>query len=448
MPTPGLRRAITDFRRDRRGNVVITAALAAPVLLGSLGLGAEVASWYSGKREMQSAADSAAIAAATRADPFTFDDEARAVAAQYGFADGQNGVSVTAEDDVPCPGGGPANCYRVTVSRARPLLLAQMVGFRGDAEVSGQPAKMISATAIAKQANGPREYCVVALAGSGDPEAIRSNGGPKADLTGCSVMSNSSARCNGHDLNADHGDAVGTNNGCGKKQNSGMEPVKDPYAHLATKVPSYPCIKFPTMPKKKKDESLSRDNQLVSGYQTWGSEPIHKCGDVQLLGETIIDTGPDGAVLVIHDGSLYLDGYTLRTTEGSGLTIIFTGSDGGRPHGIIGDGTLDIAAPKRGTWSGVAIYQDPKLPYGTAVNTSYSGNSPTWKITGLVYMPKASLTFSGAVNKSANGASCFVLVADNILINGTGSILAGGQCAAAGLRMPSSKAAGRGQLVS
>jgi hypothetical protein len=58
------------------------------------------------------------------------------------------------------------------------------------------------------------------------------------------------------------------------------------------------------------------------------------------------------------------------------------------------------------------------------------------------------VTFSGAVNKSSNGASCFVMVADNVTINGTGSILAHGGCAQAGLTMPSSQVPGRGRLVS
>ena len=74
--------------------------------------------------------------------------------------------------------------------------------------------------------------------------------------------------------------------------------------------------------------------------------------------------------------------------------------------------------------------------------------SPTWKITGLVYLPKASVTFSGAVNKSSNGASCFGLVVDNLLINGTGSILAHGECAEAGLTLPYSQVPSRGELVS
>ena len=41
----------------------------------------------------------------------------------------------------------------------------------------------------------------------------------------------------------------------------------------------------------------------------------------------------------------------------------------------------------------------------------------------------------------------FAMVVDNITVNGTGSILDTGQCAAAGLTMPTGNLPGRGQLV-
>ena len=63
------------------------------------------------------------------------------------------------------------------------------------------------------------------------------NGGPKADLGGCNVMSNASMNCNGHDLNAGYGDAVGTSSGCGKVQTSNMTPVTDPICCQCSKYP-------------------------------------------------------------------------------------------------------------------------------------------------------------------------------------------------------------------
>ena len=151
-------------------------------------------------------------------------------------------------------------------------------------------------------------------------------------------------------------------------------------------------------------------------------------------------------VLVIENGQLDTNGYTLTTSSGSGLTVVFSGtSSGSYTHAPTGGGTLDIAAPTTGNWKGVAIYQDPSLTSG--VDISAAGNSPTWDITGLVYLPHASVTFSGAVNKASNGHSCFAMVVDNVTVNGTGSILENGECAAAGLTMPTGDLPGRGQLV-
>src|SRR4029077_15095942 len=98
-----------------------------------------------------------------------------------------------------------------------------------------------------------------------------------------------------------------------------------------------------------------------------------------------------------------------------------------------------------GPWSGVALYQDPSLTSG--VDISAAGNSLTWDIPDLVDLPHSNVTFSGAVNKSSNGTSCFAMVVVDITINGTGSILAHGGCAGAGLAMPTGQVPGRGQLV-
>jgi len=436
-------RFLRGFADSRRGNIAIAAAVVAPVLLGSLGLGTEVTSWYSIQTQMQNAADSAATAAATNGSA-TFADEARAVTARYGFTNGQDGVVVTALDDQPCP-DGTDNCYRVTVKKAVPLALAGVVGFQGDTKVSGAPAKLLLASAGAMQDVAPRPYCVLALANSGVSPALRTNGAPFADLSGCNVMSNTDATCNGHDLKADVGDAFGTNNGCGVKRNSHVAKVADPYATLASNIPTFSCPAFYKIPKKKNDDPLPAINQL-SGPRNWPTTP-QMCGDVQLTGDVTINTDANGAVLFIRNGNLDLNGYKLQTSDGSALTIVFMGENGSDyGHILTGDGTLDIRAPAKGPWSGVAIYQAPSLTQN--VDMTYAGNSPTWDITGLVYMPHAELTMSGAVNKSSYGASCFTLVVDKLLVNGTAKILAHGQCAKAGLVMPANPLPSRGKLFS
>src|SRR5205085_1322458 len=124
--------------------------------------------------------------------------------------------------------------------------------------------------------------------------------------------------------------------------------------------------------------------------------------------------------------------FKLKTAANSKLTVIFSGPHfANRVHTPTGTGVFDIQAPKTGVWKGVAMYQDPALTQ--LVDVQEAGNSPAWKISGLVYMPHAYVEFSGIVNKASNGDSCFGLVVDNMRVNGTATILAHGECPRAGL---------------
>ena len=420
--------SIRNLPVDSRGSISILMAFALTALIGAAALGVEASLWFMTRHTLQNAADTAVLAASMNGQS-NYDTEAKAVVALYGITDGTNGVTVTPSNTAACPTGG-SNCYSVTVTRAVPLFLAQVVGYMGDAVVNGQNGVALAATSVASRAT---EYCVLALASSG-AEGIHTNGAPKANLAGCNVMSNTSATCNGHNLNADIGDAHGTNTNCGTVQNSNTSAISDPYSQLARQIPANNCTVYPQEPSKR-GTPLPASNVWSGNNSKVGTQTV--CGDLQLTGDVTL-TGSGSILLVIVNGQLDLNNYTLQTAPGTTLTVVFTGSSsGGYTHAPTGSGTLDIAAPTSGPWAGVAIYQDPSLTSG--VDISAAGNSPTWDITGLVYLPHASVTFSGAVNKSSNGSSCFVLVVDNLLINGTGSILSHSGCGSAGLVMPVSR---------
>ena len=435
-------RMLSRFARDRRANIAMITGLLAPLLIGGLGLGMETAYWYQTQRDLQNAADEAAVAAATNASA-TYASEAKAVTANYGYTDGSNNVTVSASNNVSCPDGN-TDCYTVTLSIKLPLYIAGVVGFSGDTTINGSPATTITATAVAEQGIIPRNYCLLSLhtIGSG----ILGDGVPNANFAGCNIMSDSSMTCNGHDMGADYGDAHLTNSGCGVTQDSNMPIVVDPYSGLASNIPSDPCNgSYPQEPSKHGDPALPTSNQWGSNQSLSGNTVV--CGDLQLTANVTINA-PSGTVLVIENGQLDTNGYTLSTASGSAVTIVFSGTNNGNTytHAPTGGGTLNIQAPTSGAWSGVAIYQDPSLTSG--VNISAAGATPTWDISGLVYLPNAAVTFSGAVNKSSNGASCFVMVVGDITVNGTGDIQETGGCGAAGLTMPSAQInTGRGILV-
>ena len=328
-----------------------------------------------------------------------------------------------------------ANCYVVAVSDHVPLFLSQVVGFQGDATINNQPASTIAARSVATYTTS-YSYCILALAGSGK-QGITSNGASNANLNGCNTMSNTGATCNGHNLNANVGDAHGTDNGCGVTQKSNVPVAPDSFKQLASNIPPNTCGgSYPQEPSKKGDPALPSSNQWAGNFSSSGTKVI--CGDQQLTGNTTFNN----TVLVIENGQLDTNGYTL---QGSGLTVIFSGTNTGTyQHIPTGGGTLDIAAPTSGNWSGVALYQDPALTKN--VDISAAGNSPTWNISGLIYLPHSSVTFSGAVNKSSQGQACFEMVVDNITINGTGSIYQNDtQCSIAGLNQ--TRGGNRGMLV-
>jgi hypothetical protein len=453
MITFSIAKQLRRLRADERGTVAVIMGVLIIPLVGALGIGFEVSNWYMTTRGMQNAADAAALAAATNAGS-NYDVEARAVAAQYGFVDGTKNISIAVSNTAACPAGGNT-CYSVTISGFTPLLLSQVVGFKGDTNLNGTPEKKLSSAAVAKPTIQPQDVCMLALASSGAAQGIRTNGSPTANMNGCNVMSNTAAQCNGSNLGAGFGLAHGTSNGCGVTPVSNVKAVTDPYASFASNIPplsSSGCGgTYPQESHQGNSYSVAASNQL-SGTLSLTAGNNFKCGDQMLTADTVINTAGGPAVLVIENGQLDLNGHSLTTSDGSAVTLVFSGGSGSYTHAPSDNtngsgGRLDLTAPTSGPWSGVAIYQDPSLTSG--LDVSAAGNSPTWNITGLVYMPHASVTLKGAIDKSNAGKSCVVLVADNFTISGTAGILKTdiGQCPQAGLKMPQAIIAGRSALV-
>jgi hypothetical protein len=275
-------------------------------------------------------------------------------------------------------------------------------------------------------------------------------------MNGCDSMSNTGAQCNGSNLGLGISFAVGSNNGCGAQQISNPA-ITDPYAYLASNIPplsSSGCGgNYPQESHHGNSSSVAVSNQLTGSLNLSAGNNF-LCGDQMLTGDTVINT-PVGqsAVLVVENGQLDLNGHQLTTSNGSAVTVVFSGTNGGGYTHAPTDntngsgGVLDITPPTTGPWKGVAIYQDPSLT--TGVDVSAAGNSPTWNITGLIYMPHATITLKGAIDKSTFGKSCLVMVADNFQISGTGGILKTdvGQCSQAGLTMPTATIPGGALLV-
>jgi Flp pilus assembly protein TadG len=414
---------VNRFSRNDRGNVAVVVALLIIPVSGLLSLAGEVSGWYAIQRSMQNAADSAAIAAASNGNVVsgTYVNEARSVAGYMNFVNGQNNTTV-APVSVFCPGGGLAECFKVTITKTVPLYLVQLVGYTGS---NGNGTQTIVASAIAGTKNVTTTLCLTALATSGT--TITVNGGPNVNMAGCNVgtksTSGSAVKCTGNNWAGDPVGvaSAGSSPSCGTATPYPNSTIVDNYSgYGAAYTPASPC------------------GGVYSGSSWSGSAGSYSvCGNLTLNSNVTLTTS---GTIYIYNGQLNLNGHTLSTASGVNATIVFDKVSGANYAPFApSSGTLDIQAPASGNWSGIALYQ-----YGLTAATSqtFSGsNSVQWNITGLVYLPKIDLQFNGSVNKSTNGAACTPIVVNTFRINGSNALsllTSQNQCPLAGLNNPPS----------
>jgi hypothetical protein len=392
---------------------------------------------------MQNTADSAALAAAANGDTSTcnststcptWNAEAKSVATNYGFTNGTSNTTVTAINNATCPSPlTGSNCYQVTINKTVPLYLSEVLGYAGTSGYGGR--QLIQATAIASPPSNTDD-CMVTLSPSG---GLTGNGISKFNAGGCDLFSNGTATCNGHNGGFNESITVGTSNDCGTSQKTGAIPLTDPYKNQLANNPPTGCT------------TISSPTKGGTTLNPGGAACITITGNLTIpSGTTTINTASPGTVLLIKGGgNIALTGTLTTPGVSSGLTIIFTGTSG-KPGFITGSGALEFSAPESGTWSGVSLFQDPSLTTQPD-NITYSGSSPTFDITGLIYTPLADLQFSGAINHDlrTGGNACIAFVAYTIQINGTGSIFANptSQCVAAGVNGLPTVTSTRQQLV-
>ncbi|WP_271525914.1 pilus assembly protein TadG-related protein [Bradyrhizobium sp. CCBAU 53380] len=389
---------LQQFIRDQSGSYVILSALLMPVLVGTAGLGTEVGWWYYKHKNMQSAADSGAVSAATAASAGgDLTSEANAVTANYGYANAVNNVTITVNQP-PKTGTYTSNlqAIEVVVSQPQQRLLSALFG--------SDPV-VITARAVALPNSGTG--CVLALNSSARP-AVNVSGGNQLNLIKCNLYSNSGA---GPSLNVAGSASVSANQVGVVGDISGasnitatngvrthMQAVADPYANVTPPAePSCTSAKI-TVNANGKTNSLS---------------PGCYRGDI---------TVNAGATLNLDPGIYYLDGANLSvagnaTITGTGVTLVFTGSGSNWGTASIGSNAIiNLTAPTTGSTKGIVMYGDRNMPAGTAFNLT--GGS-TQNFGGAIYLPKANLSFAGG---NGTSTSCTKIIADTLTFSGTSNL--------------------------
>ena len=386
------------FVADRSANTAIMFALSLPVLVGMAGLGVETGYWYFKQRELQTAADVAAIAGAVeKRSGKTYAQIAAAAtteATEHGYVPG------TIVVNNPPTSGSHINTDSVEV-----LLTMPTTRFFSQLMQDGQV--LLHARGVA-QASVGGEACILAL----DPTAngaVTFTGNNLTLINGCNVMSNSLSNSalivsgsadvtvpcvlSAGGMSVDDGLNL---TDCSEPQ-SNVPPANDPFAGLAQPAVSGACLSLP------------------GGLAAMTLSPGRYCGGGNLKGTKTFSSGVyvmDGGTFRINSGAI---------VSGSSVTFFLTND---ATVDFNGNADIDLSAPTSGTYKGILFYGDPDNSY----NSNKFNGTASSKLTGALYFPAQDVEFLG--NFSGTDG-CMRVVSRTVKF--TGNLNLNSDCSAYGL---------------
>lgn len=394
---------------DRSGAVALYIALALPMFVGAAGLAVDVASWYSAKRTIQSAADAAAYAAALSLarQGLAARPDFRAIRDFADDAAGRNGVRTPVTVNIPPSAGiavGDPQAVEVIVSDAAPLHFTNL--FFGT-------APQITARAVAKAVVS--DPCVWSLHPTA-PGALTVAGNADVNLR-CGVLVNSQhpeAALNQTGSSCLSATSVGVR---GRYKGRCVSPEPE------ILVPDYGNPLSGLLPPDYHGTCDFPHKVTIDGDAS--SLPVHLdpgvyCGGLELNGRDI----------VFRPGLYVLDGGKFRISGNAsvgndenamgGVTFYLTGNGGDYAYLEFEPGAdIELTPMSAGALANVLFFQDPDAPAG---GSNRIAGGVTMSLTGIIYVPSQHVRFSGG---SRTDEAEIVLVADTITFTGTTYLDAG-----------------------
>ena len=384
--------------RSQAGQTLLAVAFGLVVLSAVLGLAIDAGYMRFLKRELQSAVDAAAIAAAAEVNYGDVASAATADAAANGFTDGSDGVTVTVNNPPTSgPNQGQPGYVEVLISKLQPTLFMRIV--------PGRTSNFtITARAVAYFGNG--RNCLYSLNSSPGGLTVGSRFGNNAGLNAnCAVIDNGDFTLLGSS-NTVTASAIGfAGSYSGRSSDSvspspvqGMVLAADPLAYLPTQNPG----------------NCDYTNLVISGGTYVLNQGVY-CGGIKITGT--VDITFNSGLYVMTPSGTQNNGLVIAgsgTVTGSGVT--FYNGAGDSPVSITNTGTVSLEAPTSGNYAGILIFQDPQNGNNATVN---GGSNPTFQ--GALYFPNLGATLS--IRNIGNNAAYTILVAGGLNVRGSNNSL-------------------------
>lgn len=413
---------------DDKGSMV-TFLIVVPVLAGTVALGVETGQLYRVKRQMQSAADAAAVAgsidriASKTSDVIT--TTARYEATRNGFNYATTGTTVTVNSP-PTSGSntGTTGAVEVIITKTQTLSLGAVINSWMGVANSGftMRARSVAAQSTYNTSTTTNVGCIVALTTAAEQGVslssfnnlnsdctIASNGTTTATGTNASVSVSS---FNNASLKSiwSKGSVSVTNSVTYSDSNAPYTnqsaSITDPYASLPT-----PSV-----------GSCSYTNFNQSSGSNLTLSPGTYCGGLQVTSVSNVYFTP--GIYYVTNGDLYLSSVNNVTcptcTSDNGIAIVLTQTSGNNSDiggvRISSDNNITLNAGKTntGSYTGVLFYQDRRANVGTMTSSSKifavsSLNNAT--LTGAIYFPSNRIDISNINNFGGNSTTgCTVFI--------------------------------------
>jgi len=374
-------------------------------LCALVGLAADTGYFFDCKRQMQTAADAAALAGAEqlrRAGNGQIVSAADDAAASNGFTNNVNGTSIQVH--IPPSSGyytSDGSYVEAIITQDRPTLFMRVLGI---------PTGRASARAVAGVQDLPN--CIYALSQTGT--GLATNGSGSSLSAACGIVVNSSAASA---LNAGSGAVfatsvaiTGTYSGsCSTSDPSGcrtaVPPLPDPLAQLAD--PQFSGCDFgePTPVK-------------VSGGVVSLNPGVY-CNGISITSGASVTFQP--GVYILNGGGLSVNGNS--TIQGTGVTFYNT-ARGKYAYAAVNltGGTLGfLYAPTSGPTEGILFFQDRTITPKSTQSTNVIAGSSNLNFNGTFYFPTTNLTFSGGGQVATNYT---IIVAKTVVVGGNTTLSA------------------------
>jgi hypothetical protein len=405
---------------DRRGNVLAIAGAALPVLVGAAGLATDTIEWTLWKRELQRAADSAAIAGVYQREGGGDEDAATGAVNHDLTLNQHTGLDLEADYPqitFPDDAGSMRNQVRVVLAVKKALPFSSM--FMLDAPT-------IIAGATAASVPGVGDPCVRALEKDASKSGIIITGNAEINMPDCTMHSNSPATNSAYAKGSAevYAEAVSAVGGIQESDNwhiSSYDPyspeIDDPYKDIDPNPADMKCAGHWETHGPKTEwvaDALTESTDMETAVDINGDQA--NCW-------TSLNVGSSGALDVPADfGPIYVNGgdaFIQGDMNCTGCTVVLTNSDPS-DDATIGQfkvnasSKTNLIAPTDGTYRGIAVFQDRRAKDSASAQNKINGNSDS-VITGALYFPSQELDYNGTGSTSA---SCTMFVSRRISFSG------------------------------